>query len=234
MFEIFGTTYYYNGGPLIVLLVVSPVAALLFWLLARFVNRSMSNSAVLVKLFGRSWRATVVFLAALTVIMHLDIIWVAHQVKHLCKEQGGLHIYKTAQVDGFCTRVGDEEWLQMGFSYVEHDRGYVKYRTDSQNKLKKVDQVECQYELTSKDEILSYHLKRSSFQVRDRITKDVLGERVSFVIYPSFVDRFLLGVTGFHFSPWRCGDTNTDKGQTTRISAIDIVKNTLFPTNNKE
>lgn len=215
--------------PVLVLVLLFP--AILFML--AIINRLFfSKQLSLWKLLS----ITGCILLIASVAMHWDVYLIGQQAKKLCKEEGGLHVYKTVYVDGFKGAYSIESWSKYGYKYVEAGRKDKKVRysmRDGKVIEQAVDAFMSNYEVVHKSMVINKHFKRSRSFVRDRSSGEVLGELVYFSIYPGWVDSRIIGSFGFTFTPWFCGNEPM-LGVGDRLGYGDVVKATLKPRNYQE
>ena len=183
-------------------------------------------------------------LAALTLPILLAPLWDVYQIsmeaKQLCSEQAGMHVYRTVEAEGI--RSGDTEfWLKYGFSFVEDiGAGGKKYRYFLLNGKVSAEEISIfvtdfissyQVQTAQSHIVIGKHFERSSAQVIDRRTQEVLGELVTVFIYPGWLDKISIGLTGggSGFSPWRCGDKATS-GKNENLTLRDLIAATIKPT----
>ncbi len=177
------------GGPSLVLtlgLVLGLPWVYLRWLRPRG-QRWWVRLAVLAGLWGGLW-----------VLVYGDVLWRAHEARHLCLSEGGLKVYRQAEAEGFMGLVDFAPWAAAGFRYVETE-GNVLIRTelvDGKPVERRVDQPLARYQL---QEVLTPgggSLTRISLQMQDRERGEVLGEVLRFELAPGWVDRRLMGLLG--------------------------------------
>ncbi len=226
MIDIAGTTYYYLFGPILVLILLLPLLLIVLAVFNRLFFRKRFS-------FWGRFQATVVILVVATVWMHWDVYQIGQQAKKICEEEGGLHVYKTVDVDGFKGAYSIESWSKYGYKYVEagHKDKKILYSMEDGKVIEQVvDAFISNYEVAHKSIVINKHLKRSRSFVRDRSSGEVLGELVYFSIYPGWVDSQIWGRIGFTFTPWFCGQESST-GVKRRLGSYDVVRATLKPRN---
>lgn len=201
---IFGYTFYMTGLTLFLMITfgIWILIRLIIWFLAR---NDVERAPIQRK---RVIRAVIISLIPF-IVMHWDVAAISYKVNKLCKEQGGMHIYRTAEAEGFLGDVSIEYWSKHGFNFVEYQLRKKKLRyvmEDGKPKRYEVDHFISRYMEIWQSKIIDDHIKMTRYAVIDRETRDVLGERVFFSVYPGWVDRYALGITGLTFTPWFCGD----------------------------
>ena len=162
-----------------------------------------------------------------------DVYMTSLDASRLCKEQGGLHVYKTVEADGIAS-YGSEYWLNYGFSYVEHagvgqGRHPKLYRDTLKNgkvESQEVSEISAVYSIRSGDnhKPLTKNISRLSDQVFNRVSNEVLGEHVILNIHPGWFDSLTLGWAGKIL--WSCGD-RSPSGE--KMNYRDVVQATLKP-----
>jgi hypothetical protein len=169
-----------------------------------------------------------------------DVIAIGREAERLCKEQAGLHIYKTAEAEGFVGG-GIGYWSKYGFTYTETGgRGEEKFRytiKDGKEVKEQVPEYISRYQLQvgADVQLIGKHFSRNSQRVIDRQTNEVLGELLIIKIYPGRFDSIFIGLTGTGsgFKPWLCG-YEPPPGRTEKWSFRDVVIETLKPRKNVE
>ncbi|MBI4692474.1 MAG: hypothetical protein HY749_00445 [Gammaproteobacteria bacterium] len=187
-------------------------------------------------------RPTRVLLVALLIgtLPWWDVFYRSARMAWLCPTQGGLRIYKTVEVDGFADGAGIETAHKLGFKYYEGPAiGYVEHWTwDRVPAVEKRPDYEAQYEvlrLGGGTRIGSLFTKHRSWIVRNRETKEVLGELVTINTYPGVVDHLVAGLLGAESVQWSCGAEAPPGKGTFRpsfgyeYSAGDVIQATLKP-----
>ena len=229
MVEIFGTTFYTLWMATILFAILSPFVILVTLKIIRRIYRDREQQPSVAK------KLVVVSscIFSLFVALHWDIFLVGQQAKKLCREQG-LHIYKTVEAEGFFYFCCAEEWLDYGFSYVEVDKSKEKFRysrEDGKLQRKKIDNYISQYEVmpTEVTIVMEFfgrsRLSRIRDSVRDKRSGEILGDYTYFVIYPSWLDRFV----AFEFTGWSCGKTSSTDASFDDLNSILLIKETIKP-----
>lgn len=186
-------------------------------------------------------RRALMFVTTATVLTvpFWDVIAIGREAERLCKEQAGLHVYKTVDAEGFLGDSTIEFWSKYGFKYVESGGGNLMSRYTLQNgkaRHERVQEFISRYELKKGENhvVFGKHFARSSEVVIDRQSGVVLGDLVYFAIYPGMFDSFFIGVTGTGsgFSPWHCGNEPTKGQEVLRLGGTDVVLATIRPRKN--
>lgn len=159
-----------------------------------------------------------------------DVYMTSLDASRLCKEQGGLHVYKTVEAEGFWGG-GAEYWLKYGFNYMEGGGGKYMSRYTLKNgevNHQYVDSFISKYAVGTGDDhkVITRRISRTSDVVIDRKTKEILGDFVVFGIYPGWFDSLTLGWAGS--IGWSCGD-RYPSGK--KMNFIDLVNATIKPRN---
>ncbi|MCB1860089.1 MAG: hypothetical protein KDI63_17600 [Gammaproteobacteria bacterium] len=209
MIEIAGTTYYFSElGRWVYGVVYVPAlllaVALLYWIVIRRLTKPWKGWVLALLLgAGLSWP-------------FWDVYQIGREVTRLCQAEGGLHIYRTAETDGFLGAADITYWSKFGFSYVEQSYSYgsevIRYTLQNGMPIhEKVAGIKSRYELLSTKYIENSYVERHIDLVRDRATGEVLGELKFFRVAPGKFDNFVYGVTGLTFTPWFCGNRDPSR-----------------------
>ena len=229
---IFGVTFYTTGMPLLVMIILLPLATVI--INKRLKKRCLKTSGppdhstqriIVAKRVGLF--AIVLFFAVLG-----DVIWTGITVHKLCKMEGGLHVYKTVEAEGFLGS-GSSEWIEYGFQFVESNFLGDKFRLTTiagLSKRTKVESFQSRYEEVGPERtVLTNTLARTRYYIKDRQTGEVLSERIYFSIYPGWLDKHFFTITGFTYSPWICGNYLFGDNQRKVIPHTELIKRTLQP-----
>lgn len=209
------------GGPelllLFVVFIVTPIAYRLF----------------LKKLERKKRIICIASLWAITFLVgYTDVILISLKARKLCREEAGLHVYKTVEAEGFLGATDIEHWSQLGFKFVEHDLLGKKTRYSILNgKVIKEEPntLISRYEITTTLEVIETPFNRGRKIIKDRITNEVLGEIVSFAIYPGWLDSKLLGLVGFTWSPAGCDGDYVPMPQKSTLNFTDLITAVIIP-----
>jgi hypothetical protein len=229
--EIAGTTYYTVGEPYVFYVltaVLFPLPLLLIWLLNRWLlGRRLSGLRIL--------GLAVVLTLGVEAALYSDVYWIGQEAKRLCREEAGLRIYKKPEVKALKISLPRDnkviiDLLNLGYPAVEIERWLPKSSADKITMTKKTNKVCKVYRYTlsdgslkkeeipahsedavryrkyTTDKVLSRYFVKTTRFLKDVHTGEVLSEAIHFSIYPGRVDSFFVGVTGFSFTPWFCGD----------------------------
>ena len=165
----------------------------------------------------------------------LNVYSISMQAQQLCRAQGGLHVYKVVEAEGFLGEGSAERWTKYGFKYVESGGGDKMSRYTMQDGKvvhQRIQEFISRYQSKTGDNhvVLGKYFARSSELVIDRQTKEVLGELVFFSIYPGWLDNIAIGLTGLGsgFTPWSCGD-EPPTGHKDGLGYGDVVMATIKP-----
>lgn len=229
VYEILGTKYYVSTLAValyknLYVPVILVLAGILYWLILRHQRRWLK------------WSGLVVLLVAGIGAPSWDIYRIGQQAKRLCTEQAGLHVYKAAETDGFLGTSSIEYWSDYGFSYVEtggtKGRKFRVTLRDGEPHYERIPDYQSRYQSRGgmQDQV-SRHFVRLRYVVEDRQTDELLGELITFTIYPGWLDSLVVGALGFSWSPWICGDEPalgvTKYGK--QLLSDDVIKATLKP-----
>lgn len=168
----------------------------------------------------------------------LEVYYISVEAQRLCRSQAGLHVYRVVDAEGFLEAGGIGYWSKYGFKYVESGGGttrLIKYREtmqDGKAVTREVHEYISRYESRTGDShvVVGKYFARSSEQVIDRQTNEVLGELVHFSIFPGLLDSIAIGLTGLGsgFNPWSCGN-EAPPGHKDRLGSNDVVLATIKP-----
>ena len=196
--------FYLTGAGLLGYLLYAPLVVFLLVLLHRHLLRRLLGPVP-------RWGTSLVLAVVLLSLPFWDVLAIGRQADKLCREQGGLHVYKTVEAEGFLGAESIKYWSKYGFKYVDIGgkggwsrvtlrNGKAFYKSIPESRLSRYTwgTVENHVPVTK-------WIARSSDKVIDRKTGEVLGELVTFSIYPGWFDRLFLGVLPVEFNPWICG-----------------------------
>jgi hypothetical protein len=164
-----------------------------------------------------------------------DLYAIGVEAKRLCKEQSGLKVYRTVEAEGFVGSGLGKRLVEYGYQYVESggDDKMSRYTARGGDIVyERITEFTSRYWVKSGDShrVIGNHFSRSSDQVVDRQTGEVLGELVVIGIYPGWFDNVAIATTGggSGFSPWRCGE-EPPPGRTTELGLYDLIFATIHP-----
>lgn len=209
------------GGPelllLFVVFIVTPIAYRLF----------------LKKLERKKRIICIASLWAITFLVgYTDVILISLKARKLCREEAGLHVYKTVEAEGFLGAFSIDYWSKYGFKYVEGLYSGNKTRfTIYQGKIirEAIPIYISRYEYVHESQVLKTPFTRDKYMIRDRQTGEILGEIVAYYVYPGWLDSRLLGIFGFSWSPPRCDGDYKPKPQMATLQHTDLVKAVIKP-----
>lgn len=209
--------YMTDLGKMVYVAVYLPLVLGLFWWLYRK--------------FKPTWPFLAVLALVLLTLPFWDVYMIGRDAERLCKEQGGLHVYKTEEAEGFWGGGGVEYWLSYGFRYVESGGGKMMSRYSMQDGKavhQRVQEIISRYSATSGDNhvVINKSISRSSEKTINLKTNEVLGELVVFNVYPGRFDGIFLRLAGSGPVVWHCGDTSST-GE--KLNYRDLVKATIKP-----
>jgi len=223
-----GTTVYMSrlgllGYKYLYLPAVLIVVLLVYWLALRQLPRRWLR-----------WGLAVLLAAGLAILPWWDVYQTGKQVTGWCRKEGGLHVYKTVEAEGFEGSTSIEYWSKYGFRYVD---GYGKrfMLVDGKREaLTLPSEGASRYVWGSKEDHhpLTPLISRSSSHVIDRRTGEELGTLVWFTIDPGWWDRLLLGLVPGELNPWICGEEVPGDLQDTwgkKYDRGDLILGTLRP-----
>ncbi len=222
VFEIFGTRYYtYCFG----IILVAPFALWFIGSMIRVLIRALEGKPV-------KWYGPVIS-ACCTLAMLIAVFWDVYQIgqeaTRLCNEKAGLHVYRTVKAESFLGAGSIKGWAEYGFKFVEDESPKGKFKLFIENgksTYKKIDKLVSRYELVITRKNLTPEIIIHQYQIRDRLSHEVLGEAAQFTIDGGWADMAFYGLTGFTFIPWKC------KGGLGDSDPFDIVTLVLRPNDN--
>ncbi len=228
MIDILGNTYYTSWIAKILFCVISLIVTGL--IIIRFLRQPSRNKPSIMKLL------LIIVVSELLIFgaLYWDIIIAGNQVSKMCREQGGMHIYKTVAAEGMAGLQGMRGWAEYGFSYVEYvdSRGNVIRSKMFNGEIVKesVDEITSQYIRITKREYVARFIDKSfikkiSHSIVDRSSGDVLGELVYFTIDQGWADRWIPG----EYTPWTCGNKEMRNGHTYFLTVSTLVKDVVKP-----
>jgi hypothetical protein len=218
--------------------------------LARSDPKDLTNRFVMTKKmsFARVLGISLVLALAGTIYLFRDVYFIGQQVKKLCAEEGGLRIYRKAEVDTKILRTVSPDLkevkslLEQGYAAIE---GPVYDHTDPEQKKKFSQGTLQKYRFTLENgqvveqpineysreamrygaplntTIVNRAIEKNTYSIKDIYTYEVLSEATFFSIYPGKLESRIIGMSGFTFTPWFCGDV----GRQDLIERTLIVKN---------
>jgi len=183
-----------------------------------------------------AWLAMVVLAFPLLTLPFWDVYMISRDAERLCKEQGGLHVYKTVEAEGFLGSSSMKFWSEYGYQYVENGGGEKMSRYTMQNGKvthQRIQKFISRYASGTGDnhKIISKSISRSSEQTFDLQTNEILGELVIFNIHPGRFDGILLRLAGSGPVVWHCGN-EPFTGTKDKTNLVDVVLSTIKPTTN--
>lgn len=206
-----------------------PMSLALAWVTYRWVLRRLESKWL---------RRLTVVLAATTVATAplWDVYAIGVEAKRLCREQAGLHVYRTVAADGLLGWGLGKRETEHGFKFAESggtlNRKFRDVMKDGKVVSEQVDEFISRYQYKTGDNhvVIGKHFARSSDQVIDRQTKEVLGELIVLSIYPGWFDNIAIALTGTGsgFSPWRCGE-EPPPGRKAALGLYDLIFATIRP-----
>ena len=175
----------------------SLVMTAVFWIVLPLVYFKWLRSGV-----RRWWLRMLALLAiwgASFVLAYGDVLWNAHLAQQLCEREGGLHAKATATTAGFIALVDFPHWEAKGFRYVEYPVGSEKHRVSRVAGValsQRVESFKSDHEVVTRNEVVTRAILRQRAQLIDHRSAAVLGEFVTFRLYPGWLDRALLARFG--------------------------------------
>lgn len=222
--QILGVNYYTNLWGNII---VAPFGAVfLLSLIATLIRISNKDRPIF------RWHFYVSFLLVpcAFVGVYWDVYQTGQQATALCRDKGGIHVYKTAEVEGFLGSSSIKEYSKYGFSYVEllgaFDEKWRYTMRDGEKIRTDVDEFISDYEINrlKYSQKVTQRISIDKYYVTNRHTGEILGEDIMIFIDAGWADSLFYGLTGFSYRPWICSDRSRDK-----LYSDTIVLATLKP-----
>src|SRR3989338_1034007 len=69
--------------------------------------------------FGLRMLSIIVLWAVAILVAYWDVYQISKEARRLCKEEAGLHVYKTVEAEGFLGDISIDYWAKYGFEFVE-------------------------------------------------------------------------------------------------------------------
>lgn len=210
------------GGPLLfVALVIFGATPLLNRLFLKLSGRKLTRAGV-----GILWIGAIV-------VAYTDVVVITLETRRLCREEGGLHIYKTVEGKGFSGDTGIKFWSQYGFQYVEsQNRSGQIFRYTMRNgkeHKEKVSEFRSRYEYTLPSDVIESRFRKIENRIRDRHTGEILGKMVYVQAYPGWADSVIFKLLGNVWLPPGCdGDYLPRKAKRT-LHGDDLVTAVIKP-----
>jgi hypothetical protein len=205
-----------------------PMSLVFAWVTYRWVLRRLGNKWL-------RWVTMALFATTVVTAPLWDVYAIGVEAKRLCREQAGLHVYRTVEADGLLGWGLGKRETEHGFKFAESGGGDKMSRyTIQDGKVihQRVNDFVSRYQYRTGDNhlVIGKHFERSSDQVIDRQTKEVLGELVVLSIFPGWFDNLAIALTGTGsgFSPWRCGE-EPPPGRKAALGLYDLVFATIRP-----
>jgi hypothetical protein len=135
----------YGGPEILVAVVVLLITPLAYFAILRRVAVWVRISAI-----ALLWGGTIH-------LAYWDVYQIAKEAERLCREEAGLHVYRTVEAEGLLGLSSIEYWAQFGLKYVEFDFGREKFRyTLAGGRVEKtpVNEFRSRYELTHREELV--------------------------------------------------------------------------------
>ena len=227
--------FYFTGAGWLGYFIYMPIALLVIGLIYRLLLRRISLLVI---------RCPVMIVTSIVLITWplWGALAISYQAEKLCKEQGGLHVYKTAETDGFLGGWGIETAAKYGFSYVESGGGKHMNRwkmVDGKPVRESITEYKSRYQVGvgGSEEKINLRIRRArSASVKNRQTGEIIGELIIFKIYPSWFDIFTLSLLPVEYNPWICGKEAPEQeryydklNKRYRYTFSDLIKETLKP-----
>jgi len=175
----------------------------------------------------------VVLAPVLLTLPFWDVYMIGRDSERLCREEGGLHVYKVVEAEGFLGGGSAERWLGYGFNFIESGDGTKMSRYTMENGKvlhHRIQQFISLYSVETGDnhKVITKSISRSTERIVDLENGQVLGELITFNIHPGRFDGIFLKSTGSGPVVWHCGNAPPD-GSGDGLGYGDVVKAVLKP-----
>lgn len=224
---------YMSGlGVLVYWFVYLPLSLIIVFTVDRLILKRVRNGWL-------HWGFTLSLALLVAIAPWAEVYHISREAQHLCHSQAGLHVYRVVEAEGFLGDSSIEVWSRLGFKYVESggtfDRKFRDTMQDGKAVTTQVTEFISRYQSKTGEQhvVIGKYFARSSHQVIDRKTGEILGDIVVFSIYPGLLDSIVIGLTGLGsgFNPWSCGDEPPLGSEVLRLGGSDVVRATLKPKN---
>ena len=154
---------------------------------------------------------TLLIVAVWEAVWNADVLFTSLRMAYRCHAQGGLQVYRTAEAEGFMGYGSVERETQRGFQYIERlnfgsDPNYFRETFRGGKVIREpVAEAMSRYWYVGhfrKDH--GYVIRRSGERIIDLEDDSVMGELVTWEIYPGLFDRLWLSVLPGVRKPWTC------------------------------
>ena len=154
---------------------------------------------------------TLLIVAIWEAAWNADVLFTSLRMAYLCHTQGGLQVYRTAEADGFMGYGSVERETHRGFEYIERlnfgsEPNYIR-ETFREGKVIREPVAEARsgyWYVGHFRKRHGYAIKRSGERIIDVKDDSVMGELVTWEIYPGLFDRTWLSMLPAAWKPWTC------------------------------
>lgn len=212
-------TFFISGFALLFLLFI--YLPIFLWLLVKLWRNMHMNQA---------WRTVVTILIVfIALAIPLGDVYVdSLKLERLCEAEGGTHIYKTVEVDGFLSKYLLFDKVIKGYSYIESEHGIKFYKViniNGENVRKETKQPTSRYIFDYERIVLNPTMAKARYFIIDRKTEKALAERINFSYYGGWLDRYIFLSWFGSYRPATCN--------LPRYSSTDFLLEVLIPSNSK-
>lgn len=200
---LFGLPYYSTGA----IEGFAQLVALLAFAFALLRHRRLHGWSYLRRVAVTTLLAVAVWEAA----WNADVLFTSLRMAYLCHTQGGLQVYRTAEADGFMGYGSLERETRRGFEYIERlnfgsEPKYVRETFREGEVVREpVEEAQSRYWYVGHfRKGHGYAIKRTGERIIDVTDDSVIGELVTWEIYPGLFDRTWLSVLPATWKPWTC------------------------------
>jgi len=154
---------------------------------------------------------TLLIVAVWETVWNADVLFTSLRMAYLCHTQGGLQVYRTAEAEGFMGYGDVAREAKKGFEYIERlnfgsDSKYIR-ETFRDGKVVREPVAEARSRYWYVGHFRTKHgyaIKRSGERIIALKDDSVMGELVTWEIYPGLFDRAWLSVLPGAWKPWTC------------------------------
>lgn len=230
VYGFFGVNYYTHCSGFIF---VFPFVVWLFFAVVLFLSQLAEN---IFEKAGKplKWRSVIlpaVMIPISFVVAFWDVYFIGQQATKLCKEQAGLHVYKTVEADGVSGIYNIKYWSEYGFKFIENiDIGNkIRYTyVGGKSKVELVDKFNSKYAIVNNNIKISNRIFVVKYLSINIETNEILGDLAYVVVYGGWADMLFYNLTGFTYSPWSCGRGKNIESNS-ELTDFDLVKATIKP-----
>jgi hypothetical protein len=179
------------------------------------------------------WPLWIILAIVLLTMPFWDVYLIGRDADRLCREQSGLHVYKTVEADSFRGGGDIVKLSDYGFKYAEsYGLGGKKYHYTAQGGKwfeQEIDEFKTRYEIAGRGyQVITNSIASNALRTVDLETGEVLGELVTLNIFPGRFDGFFLKLVSSGPVVWHCGE-EPPSGRKDPLGFNDLILATLKP-----